>query len=328
MSIKFVCSCGKHLRAREEMAARRSVCPACGAPVGVPSLHPTQRGTSAEPLSHAENGLTHPHASSTSVLSWEEPSLPADDAMTYRLEDGPEALPGDSLPADGPLDPTLVRLVKPRKHQRRNPLRDAELETRWYHFLLYAMQAWKVLLILAVVMTILTVALAFWVPELLQHLDESLWVTLLRVSPALVIGLLLAGFLAGPSVLVVGGVLYWLNCGELTFLDEMVLAELAIVAVGYWLLALLAVRRSGSLLAANPVHVAQLVERLRFRGTAAVLSMIVVLLAHGWLAAGALEDLHRDGGMGLLLLAWWWLSALFLTIFLFRRLGVWSYRTR
>ena len=32
MAIKFICSCGKHLKARDEMAARRSVCPACGNP--------------------------------------------------------------------------------------------------------------------------------------------------------------------------------------------------------------------------------------------------------------------------------------------------------
>ncbi|HEY7307870.1 MAG TPA: hypothetical protein VH643_00785 [Gemmataceae bacterium] len=45
MSIKFICSCGKHLRARDEMAARRSMCPRCGAPVGIPSLQPTHGGT-------------------------------------------------------------------------------------------------------------------------------------------------------------------------------------------------------------------------------------------------------------------------------------------
>ena len=54
MSIKFVCSCGKHLRARDEMAERRSMCPRCGAPVGVPSLRPTHAGTTAAPLTPQE----------------------------------------------------------------------------------------------------------------------------------------------------------------------------------------------------------------------------------------------------------------------------------
>jgi hypothetical protein len=54
MSIRFICTCGKHLRARDEMAARRSVCPRCGQPVGIPSPHANQRGTSAGPLSPEE----------------------------------------------------------------------------------------------------------------------------------------------------------------------------------------------------------------------------------------------------------------------------------
>ena len=54
MTIRFVCGCGKHLRAREEMAARRVVCPGCGNLVGVPSLKPTHRGTVAAPLTPLE----------------------------------------------------------------------------------------------------------------------------------------------------------------------------------------------------------------------------------------------------------------------------------
>jgi hypothetical protein len=42
MSIKFVCSCGKRLKARDDMAERRTVCPRCGNPVGIPSLDPTR----------------------------------------------------------------------------------------------------------------------------------------------------------------------------------------------------------------------------------------------------------------------------------------------
>ena len=33
VSIKFVCRCGKHLRARDEMASLRSRCPRCGEPL-------------------------------------------------------------------------------------------------------------------------------------------------------------------------------------------------------------------------------------------------------------------------------------------------------
>src|SRR5262245_28183660 len=54
MSIKFFCSCGKHLRAREALAGKRSVCPQCGQLVGVPSLEPTQRGTAPVPMTPGE----------------------------------------------------------------------------------------------------------------------------------------------------------------------------------------------------------------------------------------------------------------------------------
>src|SRR5687767_14255037 len=44
MTLRFTCTCGKRLRARDEMASRRSMCPACGRPVGVPPLRPHHPG--------------------------------------------------------------------------------------------------------------------------------------------------------------------------------------------------------------------------------------------------------------------------------------------
>src|SRR5216684_4501742 len=40
VTIKFTCSCGKHLRARDGLAERRVVCPRCGYLAGVPALKP------------------------------------------------------------------------------------------------------------------------------------------------------------------------------------------------------------------------------------------------------------------------------------------------
>src|ERR1700730_7391210 len=68
MSIRFICTCGKHLKARDEMAARRSVCPRCGRPVGVPSLQSSQRGAPAGPLSpqeRAQRGRSSPETEPT-----------------------------------------------------------------------------------------------------------------------------------------------------------------------------------------------------------------------------------------------------------------------
>src|SRR5438128_1615719 len=51
MAIKFFCKCGKKLKARDEMAGRRSMCPRCGSPVGIPSLTPTYPGARLGPMS-------------------------------------------------------------------------------------------------------------------------------------------------------------------------------------------------------------------------------------------------------------------------------------
>src|SRR5260370_40177242 len=64
MSIKFVCPCGKRLKARDDMAARRIMCPRCGNPVGVPSLDPNRPTpmTPAERLrAHARRPITLSH---------------------------------------------------------------------------------------------------------------------------------------------------------------------------------------------------------------------------------------------------------------------------
>src|SRR6266849_6977709 len=51
MAIKFFCKCGKKLKARDEMAGRRSMCPRCGSPVGIPGLAPTHAGAPLGPMS-------------------------------------------------------------------------------------------------------------------------------------------------------------------------------------------------------------------------------------------------------------------------------------
>src|SRR6516225_10035363 len=50
MAIKFFCKCGKKLKARDEMAGRRSMCPRCGSPVGIPAANATYAGTKLGPM--------------------------------------------------------------------------------------------------------------------------------------------------------------------------------------------------------------------------------------------------------------------------------------
>src|SRR5579871_6490204 len=106
MSIKFICSCGKHLRARDEMAARRSMCPRCGAPVGVPSMRPTHAGTVAAPLTPQERRR----------LRREAPSL--DDPFTHAPDTTFPANPSTQFAAPPPPQPPSAELTD-RKLVRR-----------------------------------------------------------------------------------------------------------------------------------------------------------------------------------------------------------------
>jgi hypothetical protein len=344
MTIKFVCSCGKRLRARDEMAARRSMCPRCGAPVGVPSGRPAVRGVTAGPMTPAERLRSRRHV------------LPKPfDPSAIELEPAPQQ-PVDPGRGDGQRARNRPSLPRGRR----------ALEQHWYQCLLYPIRAWTLVLGLAAALTVVTGATALVLPEILVELrggpaERWLWclpaVPLVLLVPAYVwsfldctlmsaaagdtrdvrwpgadLGLVaksalswLVCFLAGPVVPAVAGFFYWLYCGDPDVLDWVILAELGVLAVGYWLLLLLAVSRRDRLLDANPVRVEELVNRLGPRLVLVIFAASLVALAHGYWLLVAVQDLHRNLSPAQLFLGCW-LSALFLATFLFRLLGVWCHR--
>lgn len=345
MSIKFICSCGKHLRARDEMAARRSRCPRCGAPVGIPSKRPTHAGTFAAPMTPQERlrlsrlaGRSNESSTAAAITA----TLPA--AAT------------SGTPTDSP--PQRVRSVRlPRK-----------LEAHWYQCLAYPFLCRRPLLAFAGALTLLCSVTVLLIPQM-PSWSEISWHTLYYISPFLLLALLivpnvcgtvecalssaLAGqgpglywtgrhlgtallsslrwlfcFFAGPIFLMALAGYFWLYGGDLTAFDYFILAELGVLTVGYWLLAVVAANQGGRLRDANPVRIAQLVDRLRFRAVVPVLIAPVLLLADGLAGLFALTELHQHPLLGWPLLAFCWLCALFGLTFVFRLLGVWCYRHR
>jgi hypothetical protein len=133
----------------------------------------------------------------------------------------------------------------------------------------------------------------------------------------------LVSFLAGPVVLAGVALAYWIHCGRPALVDWFILAELGVLAVGYWLLAVLAVRQKDRLLDANPARVAELVERLGWQ------VVLAVVLAAAWAVAAVVvvflgvTELHRHVMEGGLVLFAAWGGGLFGATFLFRLLGVW-----
>src|SRR5262245_48458518 len=150
MTIKFICSCGKHLKARDEMAARRSICPRCGSPVGIPSLKPTHAGTEAGPLSPMDR-LRHAR---------ERKPLPAPVSAP--------ALEPVQATAPRPADPRLVRLIS-SKGIRQPSLTVRHLEKHWYECLYYPLRAWRLCLGLSILMTLLSAGVALFLPHMLAE---------------------------------------------------------------------------------------------------------------------------------------------------------------
>jgi hypothetical protein len=349
MSIKFTCVCGKRLRARDDMAARRSFCPRCGAPIGVPSQS-TRRGTSAGPMTPGERSARGNVVETAASTAADELFA----ALQAELN-GTAPPPGVASPG------TPARKLRPRRHIPR------QLETRWYQCLAYPFRAWPLLASLAAVLTALSGMVASpLVPAFLQMWNErpdELWLwAVCSIGPLVALGyvcgtldcVLCAGisgevqsirwpgynlalvvrsaltwlfcFLAGPVVPLALAVVYWYNAGDLDWLDRWILAEMCIIAFGYWFFALVAVYQRERLLDANPVKIGELVGRL-----GAGLFVIALLAAVGswfhvrWLFA-ALGEIHTVPLLGVLSVFVCWLSVLMGATFFFRLVGIWCYR--
>jgi hypothetical protein len=195
MSIKFSCSCGKRLKASDDMAARRIACPRCGNPVGVPSLDPHRPPpmTPQERLRARANRLDtflpgeSPPLPSTAARP-PAPTSPGKTAATpvedrgSRIEDrGSPAIDSrssivdsqssiSSVAAPRPLDPTIVRLKKVRRtHQPFASRYNWPLETYWHQCLGYPFRAWPLVLAMAVAMTLVTTVVALILPQALAE---------------------------------------------------------------------------------------------------------------------------------------------------------------
>jgi hypothetical protein len=367
MSIHFTCRCGKRLRAREDMASRRSMCPNCGQPVGIPSLQARRPGL-AGPLTREEIAR---RAQEEGPRPYDEAALakvgPAAVRLRRRRSSGNLAAGSDWRPLDAPLvcpPGTDPKVAVPRRTRRR---RRWERESRWYHCLLYPFRAWPLVIGLGLMLTALTAGASMLLPNLAEvgvHLGENWPPLFLVLIPIIILGYA-AGFLdvildsaaagqygevrwpgrdfrlvafaafkwvlcflAGPVVLAVAAFAFWLYGDEPGFFDRVILGELLVLSCGGWLLAVASVSDAGSFSAAQPSDVVALVLRLGWRAVVPLAVAPLLLLIHARLALAGLEDLHRDSPSGALILAGAWISLLFWGAFLFRLLGVWCHATR
>jgi hypothetical protein len=399
MSIRFVCTCGKHLRAREDMAARRTVCPACGRPVGIPSLNPSQRG--APPEFPSAPAPSPPGAPATAVgfdalhyevvpLSDQKPTPEPNGVPRYKVvpvgEEGPvldprreaqvleEQFGRTGSGARGATDTERARRQRERddeeldellRRTRRRRRPRWGYETAWYECLLFPLRASPLLVWLAGALTLLVGAAALELPKFpeLPPSEQWLWFVWI-VLPFLALGYIAgvwhcvlssaitgeAGFVRwpgkdlrlvveglwrcsvcfvfGPVVVLVAGYLFWLNAGDMQFLDWLLLAEASFVASSYWLLALVACAEADNVRQATPLGVVRTIRRLGWRALIATTFFFAAVMLHGLWSEAALAEIHRSSAAGWFSLWCCSLSALACMAFLMRWLGVSSFLSR
>jgi hypothetical protein len=363
MSINFVCRCGKRLRAREDMASRRIMCPRCGEPVGVPSLEATHRG-GAGPLTREEIALRAQAAGPRPLNEAELGKVgPVQVRLRRRRTCGNLAAGPDWRPLEAPLvcppgapgAPERVRLPRRRRQWAR--------ESRWYHCLLYPLRALGLVLGLGLPLTALTGIATLAAPQL-NEADAPWAPYLFALIPVLVLaytaGFLdvvlttaatgqfgdicwpgydvpgigysalkwLVCFLAGPVVLAAAAVLFWVFGDEPRFVDRAILAELVVLSLGAWCLGLLSATDAGRLAGAAPGNVVALTLRLGWRAVVPLAVAPGIMIAHARLGLAGLAEIHRDGPLGTAMLAGAWVGILFWCTFLFRLFGIWCHDTR
>lgn len=135
-------------------------------------------------------------------------------------------------------------------------------------------------------------------------------------------GLWLACFLAGPVFVVALAGAYWVNCGELVLLDWVILAELGAVTIGWWLFAILLSNAAESFFIPLPPDVLNIALQLRARTLTLILPATAAFAGNLLLASYALENLHDNPLVAILLLSAFWGGGLLVTSMTLRRLGL------
>ena len=135
-----------------------------------------------------------------------------------------------------------------------------------------------------------------------------------------------ACFLAGPALLFGSALGYWLYCGDLTVIDWLILAELGFAGVGWWLIAILLTNVDATLRVPTPRQVLRTALRMGWKAIELTLLATAVFLAHLYAGVHGIGHLHDQPLFSFLLLCVAATTGLYLTAFMFRRLGLTYYR--
>jgi hypothetical protein len=338
VAISFFCVCGQNLRVDDNWAGGALRCIACGCLVRVPSATRTDQ-------------TVGPNSSPTTATTPVQvvPPVPVYELKVVEI----------AMPPSTPLTYRQPRSLDFAKAKRRP--RSWQRETHWYEFLFYPLRALPRLFCLAMTWaTVIAIVVAIlpddWTTlEFIARAPCILFIFLIlgytvacldatfaaaragdsgyiaRPRNERLFQAVRAGsravfcFLAGPIVPAIVAVWFWLDNGDFEWVDWLICWELWILAIGYWTLALLALQARGRYRDASPAAIIKLVRRLGYRVLVAVLLISIIVIVHGFLMLGAVQEMHGGHG-GWFVMLWCWVGLLFGVVLLLRWLGVTAFQ--
>jgi hypothetical protein len=322
MAVHFYCACGKHLKARRDMAGRVTLCPACGEHVKIPAEEPTHlvasRVVKADPLPTADADrrsrlpevLIRGQSRSAQAVHREQPERGWMGSFVYTLP----VLPWLVLLAAGLAITSAVVLDRLPASLRSNSRRPLELE-------IFIPCVLAIPLLLLCATPFLSGILAFGIDGSLQVVSRPRLDYFLRAA-----GQWLVCLAAGPVLLVAAAAGYWVHCGDMQAVDWLIVIELLALGSAILLASLVVTSSGGGVRRLHPFAILHVTRSLGwwFAGTSIVLAGIILGLAY--LASFAAARLRDEPIITTLWLGVGWFAALAAMAFLFRRLGLWHYR--
>jgi hypothetical protein len=258
------------------------------------------------------------------------------------------------------FDPEAVSIAI-RRPPRWTRLLSNRVEPRWYHSLTFPISNVPIFFKLAIMLTVLTAfALGGWLS--IDHDRPANWAYgMLGIALVLLLFVLgrtlnyfnavlalaaqgkvkheasidfdpigallgcgqwLACFLAGPAILFGSALGYWLYCGDLSVIDWLILAELAFVGIGWWLIAILLTNVDGGLRVAMPRQVIRMAWGMGWKTIELTALGSAVFVAHLFTGTYGIGHLHDQPVTSFALLCVAATTGLYLAAFTFRRLGL------
>jgi len=120
---------------------------------------------------------------------------------------------------------------------------------------------------------------------------------------------------------------YWLRCGDPLLADWLILLELIIPALGYWLIGMLVASTEGTMFV-PPSRILEMATRLQRPLIEAGVSATAIFLGHLWLVGAGLRIYHNAAPIAFVLLWFSWFGVLIAGAFTLRRLGLAANRSR